>query len=94
MEEKNLAEATAILQKMDIPLSINSMTKLTKVTIEGEGMEKQRGVAAKLFKALAEQNVEVHIVTTSETKISFCVNRDDEAKAVSVVESTFHLMKS
>ena len=94
MEEKNLAEATAILQKMDIPLSINSMTKLTKVTIEGEGMEKQRGVAAKLFKALAEQNVEVQIVTTSETKISFCVNRDDEAKAVSVVESTFHLMKS
>lgn len=94
MEEKNLAEATAILQKMDIPFSINSMTKLTKVTIEGEGMEKQRGVAAKLFKALAEQNVEVQIVTTSETKISFCVNRDDEAKAVSVVESTFHLMKS
>ena len=94
MEEKNLAEATAILQKMDIPLSINSMTKLTKVTIEGEGMEKQRGVAAKLFKALAEQNVEVQIVTTSETKISFCVNRDYEAKAVSVVESTFHLMKS
>ena len=94
MEEKNLAEATAILQKMDIPLSINSMTKLTKVTIEGEGLEKQRGVAAKLFKALAEQNVEVQIVTTSETKISFCVNRDDEAKAVSVVESTFHLMKS
>ena len=94
MEEKNLAEATAILQKMDIPLSINSMTKLTKVTIEGEGMEKQRGVAVKLFKALAEQNVEVQIVTTSETKISFCVNRDDEAKAVSVVESTFHLMKS
>ena len=89
MEEKNLAEATAILQKMDIPLSINSMTKLTKVTIEGEGMEKQRGVAA-----MAEQNVEVQIVTTSETKISFCVNRDDEAKAVSVVESTFHLMKS
>ena len=94
MEEKNLAEATAILQKMDIPLSINSMTKLTKVTIEGEGMEKQRGVAAKLFKALAEQNVEVQIVTTSDTKISFSENRDDEAKAVSVVESTFHLMKS
>lgn len=94
MDEKDLAQATDILQKMDIPLSINSMTKLTKVTIEGEGMEKQRGVAAKLFKALAEQNVEVQIVTTSETKISFCVNRDDKDKAVSVVESTFHLMKS
>lgn len=91
MEEKDLAHATDILQKMDIPLSINSMTKLTKVTIEGVGMEKQRGVAAKLFNALAQKEVEVQIVTTSETKISFCVNRDDEKKAVSVVEETFLL---
>jgi len=64
---------------------------LSKLTVEGPGMERQSGVAARLFGALAEKGIAISIITTSETKISFCVESERSTEAVGIVASAFYL---
>lgn len=66
-------------------------TALSKLTIEGEGMQRQSGVASRLFAALAKRDIEIHIITTSETKISFCVDSEKARDAVAAVSEEFCL---
>ncbi len=64
---------------------------LSKLTVEGAGMQHQSGVAARLFGALAEKNIGISIITTSETAISFCVDSDQSGDAIAVVAEAFCL---
>lgn len=64
---------------------------LAKLTVEGAGMERQSGVASKLFGALAEKDIGIYIITTSETKISFCVDSLKAKDAIKVVSEAFSL---
>jgi 4-hydroxy-tetrahydrodipicolinate reductase len=66
-------------------------TSLSKLTVEGAGMQQQTGVAAKLFGALAGKNIGIAIITTSETNISFCVETSKAVDAISVVAEAFCL---
>jgi 4-hydroxy-tetrahydrodipicolinate reductase len=70
---------------------INTDTKLSKLTIEGAGMQRQSGVASRLFASLAEKEIGIYIITTSETKISFCVDTAKVKDAVSAVSKAFYL---
>lgn len=67
------------------------MDSVTKLTIEGMGMERQSGVAAKLFSALAAGNIDILIITTSETKILLCIENKNTAGAIRVISTTFKL---
>jgi 4-hydroxy-tetrahydrodipicolinate reductase len=64
---------------------------LSKLTVEGPGMERQSGVASRLFGALAEKDIGISIITTSETKISFCVDAERSTEAVGIVAGAFYL---
>ncbi|MEX1307119.1 MAG: 4-hydroxy-tetrahydrodipicolinate reductase [Eubacteriales bacterium] len=64
---------------------------ITKITVEGSGMEKEAGVAAKLFSALALENISVKAITTSETKIAFCVTPDQSMDALALVSKVFDI---
>jgi 4-hydroxy-tetrahydrodipicolinate reductase len=64
---------------------------LSKLTVEGAGMQRQYGVASKLFGALAAREIGIDIITTSETKISFCVDEALSDKAISAVAKAFSL---
>ncbi len=66
-------------------------SSLSKLTVEGAGMQQQTGVAAKLFGALAKKDIGIAIITTSETNISFCVETSKAADAISVVAEAFCL---
>jgi len=70
---------------------IISNDSLSKLTVEGPGMERQSGVASRLFGALAEKNIGISIITTSETKISFCVDADKSTEAIGIVAEAFYL---
>ena len=63
--------------------------EIVKVTVEGVGMERQSGVAARVFEALAEVGIKIQTVTTSETKISCIVDQRDAPKAVASIKKTF-----
>ncbi len=62
-----------------------------KVTVEGLGMQRQSGVAARIFALLAKKGVTVTLVTTSETKVSLLVPAADERKAALALREAFEL---
>ena len=64
---------------------------VTKLTIEGMGMERQSGVAAKLFLGLASNNIDILTITTSETKILLCIENQNTAATIRVISKTFKL---
>ena len=75
MPRDDLDSCIRILQRYEAGgMHIIANASLSKLTVEGAGMQRQYGVASKLFEALAEKEIGIDIITTSETKISFCVN--------------------
>ena len=62
---------------------------LSKVSIIGVGIANKPGVAAKMFEALYEENINMHMVTTSEIKISVLVDLEDSTRAVQAIHRKF-----
>ena len=53
-----------------------------KVSIVGAGMQSHSGVAASMFEALSNNNINIHMISTSEIKISCIIDRDEADRAV------------
>ncbi len=64
---------------------------VSKVSVVGLGMAKQTGVANRMFRTLAQADVNMEIITTSEIKISALVKRDSALMALRTVHSEFGL---
>jgi aspartate kinase len=62
-----------------------------KVSIVGAGMRSHPGVAAKVFAVLAEEGVNIDMISTSPIKISCVIERDRVERAVQVLHSAFEL---
>jgi len=65
--------------------------QVAKVSIVGIGMRSHTGVAAKMFQALAEANVNIHNISTSEIKISCIIARAEADEALRRVHTAFDL---
>lgn len=65
----------------------------SKVSVVGLGMAEKSGVANRMFRRLAEANINLDIITTSEIKISALVDRDSAREALKIVHSEFELDK-
>jgi len=66
-------------------------TNIAKVSIVGVGMQSHAGVAARMFEALAAENINILMISTSEIKIS-CVIEDKYTElAVRVLHEAFQL---
>ncbi|MGG1677628.1 aspartate kinase [Neobacillus sp. NRS-1170] len=70
---------------------LDAENKLAKVSIVGSGMISNPGVAAKMFAVLAENNIAVKMVSTSEIKVSAVVEEKNMLKAVEVLHDAFEL---
>ena len=75
------------------PAGIISDENIAKVSVVGVGMKSHSGVAAKMFQALAENEVNILMISTSEIKISVVINEKDVAKAVTAIHDKFKLGK-
>lgn len=62
---------------------------VSKVSIVGSGMETHPGVAATMFEALFDADVNIQMISTSEIKISVLISRKDGAKAVTAIHDAF-----
>jgi len=69
--------------------SITYDDHISKVSIVGAGMESNPGVAAKMFEALYDANINIQMISTSEIKISVLIDRDDSEKAVKAIHERF-----
>jgi len=65
--------------------------KVGKVSIVGVGMRSHAGIASKMFKALADENINIQIITTSEIKISVVIDEKYLELAVRTLHSAFDL---
>ncbi|MEO2281605.1 bifunctional aspartate kinase/homoserine dehydrogenase I [Pseudoalteromonas pernae] len=73
--------------------ALSSLQDLAMLTVSGPGMKGKVGMAAKVFSALATDNVSIVMITQSscEFSISFCVHQQDLALALRALESAFEL---
>ncbi|MBD2495145.1 aspartate kinase [Nostoc sp. FACHB-280] len=67
---------------------------IAKVSIVGAGMVGQPGVAAKMFEALAQHQINIQMIATSEIKISCVVAQEQGVKALQVIHTAFELAGS
>ena len=67
---------------------------IAKVSIVGSGMVGQPGIAAKMFTALARNQINIQMIATSKIKISCVVGIDEGVKALQVIHAAFDLAGS
>lgn len=72
-------------------MELSTQTDLAKVSVVGQGMRNHPGVAAKMFKVLADAGIDIKLITTSEIKISVLVHQDRMKEAVEKLHSAFNL---
>lgn len=70
---------------------LDAENQLAKVSIVGSGMISNPGVAAKMFEVLAENQIQIKMVSTSEIKVSAVVEEKHMLKAVEVLHQAFGL---
>ena len=66
-------------------------TEVCKVSVVGIGMRSHAGVAARMFKALADENINIKVISTSEIKISVLIDRKYMELAVQALHDAFEL---
>jgi len=69
-------------------------TDVAKVSIVGIGMRSHAGVAAKMFRALSAENINIRVITTSEIKVSVLIDRKYMELAVQALHDAFELEKA
>jgi aspartate kinase len=72
---------------------VNSSSDVAKVSVIGVGMRSHAGVAAQMFKALAEKGINILAITTSEIKISVLIDAAYAELAVRTLHALYELGK-
>ena len=80
-----IKEHLAVIGAKDVLCNEN----IAKVSIVGAGMESHPGVAAKLFEALSESNININMISTSEIKISVLIAKEDTERALRAIHDAF-----
>ncbi|HHX87769.1 MAG TPA: aspartate kinase [Firmicutes bacterium] len=74
-------------------LEIRTNSSIAKVSAVGIGMKNHPGVAAKMFKALAEENINIQMISTSEIRVSCVIDAKYGELAVRIIHEAFNLGK-
>jgi len=94
LQEKDLENAVKQIERLraEFPdLQVEVLNDITKLSVEGAGMESQHGVAARVFDELAKQGIRIRAISTSETKISYIIDQRQEKSAVEAIIRAFGL---
>ncbi|NJM67577.1 MAG: aspartate kinase [Acaryochloris sp. RU_4_1] len=90
----DLAVAQALLQEVSAQLGCGEVTSnsaIAKVSIVGIGMLGQPGVAAHMFAALAQQQINIQMIATSEIRVSCVVAETEGVTALQTIHAAFGL---
>tara|TARA_B100000767_G_scaffold227715_1_gene217785 strand:- start:266 stop:1483 length:1218 start_codon:yes stop_codon:yes gene_type:complete len=72
---------------------VKGNNEIVKISMVGVGMRTHAGIASKMFAALAKNNINISMISTSEIKISIVTNEVNLEKAVNVLHTAFGLDK-
>lgn len=94
VERKQLAKTKRTIERIAKGIGakeVNLDDNIAKVSVVGIGMRSHSGVAAKMFKALAQRKINISMISTSEIKISCVVSKEKAEEAVKAVHKAFSL---
>ena len=81
-----------VKDNMKVPYkSIDTDKAVVKVSIIGVGMRSHAGVAQTMFKALADKNINIHIISTSEIKVSVLISEEYTELALRALHTAYGL---
>ncbi len=92
--ETNLEDAKAVISENMERWGVQSVDyneNLAKVSVVGAGMASNAGVASKMFEAMFNSNINIHMISTSEIKISILIDKKDMHKAMNAIHDIFNL---
>ena len=95
VHRNDFAKAMGILKKQVAPhigaRDVTGDDKITKVSAVGVGMRSHAGIASKMFRTLAEEGINIQMISTSEIKISVVIDEKYMELAVRVLHKAFEL---
>lgn len=94
--ETDLAIANQIIKKIKKNigfLNFTSDTNVVKISVVGNAMKTQSGMAKTMFETLAKNQINIHVISTSEIKISVLISSDYNELAMRSLHSAFNLDK-
>ena len=69
--------------------TVEATDQVAKISIVGAGMANNAGVACKMFEALYGAHINIHMISTSEIKVSVLVDERDSERAVQAIHDRF-----
>jgi aspartate kinase len=96
VKNTDLPPALEVVEKVAQELGggeVISAGNLAKISIVGTGMLDAPGYAAKMFRALADNNVNIEMITTSEIRITCIIAEDQVLNAARALHAAFELEK-
>ncbi|MBB17015.1 aspartate kinase [Candidatus Poribacteria bacterium] len=92
--EKDLDKTIEIVSEIKEKTGFNNVNKdcnIAKVSVIGIGMKSHVGIASKAFRALADAEINIQMISTSEIKISCVIQEDQTENAVQIIHDAFEL---
>ncbi|MBO5409129.1 MAG: aspartate kinase [Clostridia bacterium] len=92
VSRSQMEEAVKVLNENLEDIGAKEVThdeKISKVSIVGSGMLSNPGVAARMFEALYDANINIRMISTSEIKVSVLIDEDMAEKAVQAIHNKF-----
>ncbi len=92
--QADLARCLDLLEAQKENIGFNRIipdSKVAKISVVGVGMKSHAGVAATMFRALADRGINIQAISTSEIKVSVLIDEDETELAVRVLHTAYGL---
>ncbi|WP_435303390.1 aspartate kinase [Novosphingobium humi] len=90
----DLDRTVAVLEENSATIGFQKLStdpKVAKISVVGVGMRSHAGVAAMMFKALADRGINIQAISTSEIKVSVLIDSDETELAVRLLHTAYGL---
>ena len=97
VKQSDVDRAMKVVEEVANELGTTNVGKtenLAKISIVGTGMQDSPGYASNMFRSLAQADINIEMITTSEIRITCIIGSDHVAKAAEVLHGAFELEKS
>ncbi len=92
VDKPDLLKASNVIQNLKSEIGYRDVIadeKIGKLSIVGVGMRSHHGVAAKMFELLAQEGINIGMISTSEIKISVVIDLDKAERGMRVLHEAF-----
>ena len=92
--QADLTRSLDMLEKAKEKIGFNRLisdAKVAKISVVGVGMKSHAGIAATMFRALADRAINIQAISTSEIKVSVLIVADETERAVRVLHTAYGL---